>query len=39
MAFTKEEIEDLLFDAEQLHNSFKTQLKKDKNINTGTINQ
>ena len=37
MAFTKEEIEDLLFDAEQLHNSFKTQLKKDKNMDDGSL--
>ena len=37
MAFTKEEIEDLLFDAEQLHNSFKTYFKKNKDIDDSTL--
>jgi hypothetical protein len=37
MAFTKEEIEDLLFDAEQLHSSFKTRLKKDKDMDDSSL--
>jgi hypothetical protein len=37
MAFTKEEIEDLLFDAEQLHNSFNAYLQKSEEIDDSTL--
>jgi hypothetical protein len=37
MAFTKEEIEDLLFDAEQLHNSFNAYLQKSEEIDDRTL--